>query len=164
MRDSESTLRRARREPAKAERRLRAKNRRGVSERGSETAILATGGKVLPGSRTRFRGAHTRQRWPLCAPICDWGDGGVKRPMLRHNVEEPHTLFRGRLPPASYRENPALTSTTTKLHIRGSWVVLLEGALSRVDFTPADVGPEGRRSTTPSFGYHLIAVTIGYTI
>jgi len=48
MRDSESTLRRARREPAKAERRLRAKNRRGVSERGSETAILATGGKVLP--------------------------------------------------------------------------------------------------------------------
>ena len=74
-----SAGRRAVRLTAKAERKLLAKNRRGVSERGSETAILATGGKVLPGSRTRFWGAHTGQRWPLHLSICDRRTGSVKR-------------------------------------------------------------------------------------
>jgi hypothetical protein len=35
------------------------RGKKGRERGGSETAIFATGGKVLPGSRTRFRGAHT---------------------------------------------------------------------------------------------------------
>ena len=62
MRDGESTLnRKARREPtAKAERKLLPKNRTRCRGARGETTILATGGKVLPG--TRFRGAHAGQR------------------------------------------------------------------------------------------------------
>jgi hypothetical protein len=65
MRDSESTLRRRAVSPQRLSAGYWRKNRQGVSERGSETAILATGGEGTARIKTRFRGAHTGQRWPL---------------------------------------------------------------------------------------------------
>jgi hypothetical protein len=94
---------------AKAERKLLAKNSPTGSVRGgSETAILATGGKVLPGSRSRFRGAHAGQRWRLRPSICDCGTGGVKRPGYCAITQKSPTPFsEGGSRQHRYHENPA---------------------------------------------------------
>jgi len=75
----------------------------------SETAILATGGKVLPGSRTRFRGAHTGQRWPLRSSICGPRTADVKRPRQCAITQKSPTPFSGGgSRQHRYREYPAM--------------------------------------------------------
>jgi hypothetical protein len=63
----------------------------------SETAILATGGKVLPGSRTRFRGAHTGQRWPSRSSR-GRRTADVKRPRQCAITQKSPTPFQGEAP------------------------------------------------------------------
>ena len=103
MRDGKSTLnRKARREPtAKAERKLLPKNRRGVEGQEAKRPSSQPGGRYCqdqePVSGARTPGSDGRYVHQSAT-----GGTGASRPsILRRNAEEPHTLFRGRLPPAS---------------------------------------------------------------